>query len=729
MDAKPCASPQGADMKNLLRALRFAWPYRGRFLLSILCAIIVAALWGANFSAIYPVLYSLGRDTNMQTWAAQKVENYKDTVEKKRKEVEEKREELRRVGEWPSGKERERRIVELNGEIARLLEHQSYAQSQLNWCGLAKFYIDRYCPTDRFETLVWLLVLVICAMILKGIFDFCNETLVGSVVHRSMFDLRNRFYRNTLRLDVAQFTKEGSHELLARFTNDMEALAASTKTIFGKSVTEPLKVIAFIALACFISWRLTLLFIIAMPLALLLMSRVAVYMKKAGRRVLGSMTSLYKIVQESFQGIKVVKAFTTERQERLRLYVGARDYARRGMHVIVLEALSGPIMEVLASVAVAGALLVGAYLVLYKGTHIFGLRMTYSPLEMEELIQLYALLLAIADPVRKLSSSYSKVQAGAAAADRIFDFMDRKPYVQSNPFAPRLERHERSIEFREVCFSYNHGTPILSHINLKVEFGQTIALVGHNGCGKTTLVGLLARFMDPDYGSILIDGVDHREVRLRSLRQQISLVTQETVLFDDTVFNNIAYGRHKPLPEEVEEAAKKAYAHDFIMRLPLGYQTRIHEMGVILSGGQRQRLALARAILRNPTILILDEATSAADLESEALIHRALKEFTRNRTTFIITHRLSTLEIADRIVVMNQGRIEAVGRHDDLIVGCETYKRLNDVPGILPVVIADAAKKAEAAPEEKAKPAMNGALPHSPEKKLVPDVVSDRKVA
>ena len=396
-------------MKNLLRALRFAWPYRGRFLLSVLCALVVAALWGANFSAIYPILNVLGRDTNLQTWAAQKVEVHQNTTNAKGREVTEKKQEREAVSKWPQGKDRERRIIDLNGQIARLEEHQSHASTQLYWSGLAKFYIDRYCPTDRFETLAWLLGLVICAMVLKGIFDFCNEALVGSVVHRSMFDLRNRFFRNTLRLDVGQFTKEGSHELMARFTNDMEALSSSKKTIFGKSVTEPFKVLAFIALACFISWRLTLLFLIAMPLALLLMSRVAVYMKKAGRRVLGSMTNLYKILQESFQGIKVVKAFTTERHERRRLYVGAREYARRGMSVIIIEALSGPIMEVLAAVAVSGALLVGAFLVLHKETHLLGLRMSYSPLEMEELLQLYAVLLAIADPVRKMSSSYSKI--------------------------------------------------------------------------------------------------------------------------------------------------------------------------------------------------------------------------------------------------------------------------------------------------------------------------------
>jgi ATP-binding cassette subfamily B protein/subfamily B ATP-binding cassette protein MsbA len=346
--------------------------------------------------------------------------------------------------------------------------------------------------------------------------------------------------------------------------------------------------------------------------------------------------------------------------------------------VVKLDALSGPIIEILGVAAVAAALLAGAYLVLNGQTALFGIEMTEHPLEAETLLQLYALLAAIADPVRKLSSVYTRMQSGGAAADRIFAFMDREPRVQRNSTGPRLPRHQTSIEFRNVCFSYEPGRPILTGIHLHVRQGETVALVGKNGSGKTSLVGLLPRFYDPDHGSIFIDGVDIRTANLRSLRQQIGMVTQHTVLFDDTVFNNIAYGARRAPRECVEQAARQAFAHDFIVQLPQGYDTQIGEAGAKLSGGQRQRMALARAILRDPSILILDEFTSQYDAESEALIHRALHEFIRGRTTFVITHRLNTLEIANRIIVVDGGRILAVGTHNELLADCQIYQRLHD---------------------------------------------------
>jgi ATP-binding cassette subfamily B protein/subfamily B ATP-binding cassette protein MsbA len=666
-------------MKNLLRALRFAWTYRTRLFLSFACALVVALLWGANFTAIYPILKLIGPDNkNIQTWVDDQIVDLNARIKELNDSLDSRARDIQEVLKNPelADKHRDRQLAALNRAQGKEEGRLGDAYWKLHIYQFCRVYIQRWLPEDRFETLAWILICVIIAVAVKGVFEFLQESLVGSVVHLSLLDMRNRFFRNVVHMDVNQFSDEGTHELMARFTNDMESLGAGKKTLFGKMVAEPLKAISCVVFACLISWRLTLLFLIVVPIALIFMSKVGRYMKRASRRVLESMSSLYKILQETFQGIKVVKAFTMERYERRRFFVGTKDYYHKGMRVINLEALSGPIMELLGVLSIAGALLVGAYIVLNNETGIWGLNFTDDKFETASLMQLYALLAAIADPVRKLSNVYTRLQSAAAASDRIFAFMDRESKVRSLPGAPRLERHHRSVEFRDVCFSYTPDQPILTNIHLHVRAGEVLGLVGKNGCGKTTLVGLLARFYDPDHGSVFIDGYDLRKVHLRSLRQQIGLVTQETVLFDDSIYNNIAYGNRHANREEVEEAAKSAYAHDFILKLKNGYETRVGEMGAALSGGQRQRIALARAILRDPSILILDEATSAADVESESLIHKALADFTTNRTTFIITHRLSTLEIVDRILVMDSGRIEAVGTHEELMRACPTYQRL-----------------------------------------------------
>jgi ATP-binding cassette subfamily B protein/subfamily B ATP-binding cassette protein MsbA len=529
--------------------------------------------------------------------------------------------------------------------------------------------------------------------------------LVGSVVNLTLFDLRNRFYRNVIHLDVDQFGEHGTSELMARFTNDMDSLGTGIKTLFGKVVAEPLRALSCVVMASFISWQLTLMFLVLVPIAGLILTKVGRIMKKATRRLLERMSNIYKILQESFQGIRVVKAFTMEPYERRRFCTATKDYYHKSMLVVNIDALADPIIEVLGVVAVAAALLAGSYLVLRQRDSILGLRLTNGPLEPESMLTLYIFLAAIADPVRKLSSVFTRLQSGAAAADRIFDFVDRRPSVNPNSDGPRLprrppgggalvalqggtdshgisanapERGEPLVEFRDVCFSYLPGNPVLTNVRLAVRGGETVAFVGPNGCGKTTLLGLIPRFYDPDHGSVLVGGQDLRRLHLRSLRQQIGLVTQETYLFDDSVYNNVAYGSRGATREQVEEAARRAYAHDFIVAKPQGYQTRVGEAGAQLSGGQKQRIALARAILRNPSILILDEFTSQSDAESEAAIHRALKEFKQGRTTFIIAHRLHTLEIADRIVVLEQGRIAAAGTHAELLASCPQYQRLHD---------------------------------------------------
>jgi ATP-binding cassette subfamily B protein/subfamily B ATP-binding cassette protein MsbA len=665
-------------MKNFLRAIRCSWPYRGRLVLSFVCALLAAILWSLNISAIGPVLKILGEDKSLQESIGDTIKDTQKQIDDWQVEREQHDRRRKELENQPLSSYRSKQLRDETNSLAKLESRLDWASSKMYWYRIAEWYLWRFLPTDRFETLAWVIGLVVVAVAIKGFFEFWQESLVGSVVNLSLFDLRNRFFRNAIHLDVNSFGDEGTHELMARFTNDMELLGTGTKTLFGKVVAEPLRALACVVFACFISWQLTLLFLVLVPIAAIILTKVGRIMKRATRRLLERISQIYKILQETFQGIRVVKAFTMEPHERRRFFLATKDYYHKAMWVVNLDALASPVIELLGVMAVAGALLVGSYLVLRQETELFGWKMTDQKLGHVALLQLYGLLAAIADPVRKLSSVYTRIQSGAAAADRIFSFLDRRPRVQVNSNSFRLPPHASSIEFRDVCFSYEPGRSILTHVQLKLRFGEVVALVGKNGCGKTTLVGLLPRFFDPDHGSILVDGHDIRHVNLRSLRQQVGLVTQETILFDDSIHNNIAYGNRHARPEDVETAAKRAFAHDFIVKLPKGYQSRVGEAGSKLSGGQKQRLALARAILRDPRILILDEFTSQSDAESEALIHRALKEFMKNRTTFVITHRLNTLEIADRIVVVENGGIEAVGTHGELLASCPAYQRLHE---------------------------------------------------
>lgn len=661
-------------MKNFLRALRCAWPYRRRLILSIVCAMFAAIFWGLTLGAIYPVLQGLGNHQSLHDWVGKRIDHTKDEIDGIQKAINAANDKIKQAR-----KEDDQLQRKLAADKAGLESKMATASRKLNVYFIAQEYINRFLPPDCFQTLVIIFTLVVVGVAFKGFFDFCQETLVGSVVNLSLFDLRKKFYRNVIHLDVNHFSEQGTHELMARFTNDMEMLGTGTKTLFGKVVAEPLRALACIIGASWISWRLTLLFLVLVPIALFVLTKVGRIMKRATRRLLERMSNIYKILQESFLGIRVVKAFTMEPYERRRFHMATKDYYHKAMRLVIIDSLSDPIIELLGVAAVALALIAGAYLVLHPDKpYLLGMQMSTSRMDYEELLQLYAFLVAIADPVRKLSSVYTRIQSGAAASDRIFNYLDRQPRVQPNTNGQRLPRHQTSIEFRDICFSYEPGLPILTNVHLKVRFGETVALVGKNGCGKTTLVGLIPRFYDPDHGSILVDDVDLRHVNLRSLRQQIGVVTQETILFDDTIYNNISYGNRRAGKEAVESAAQQAFVHDFVMSLPNGYQTRIGEAGSKLSGGQKQRIALARAILRDPSILILDEFTSASDAENEALIHRALKTFMRNRTTFVITHRLNTLEIADRIVVVDGGRIEAVGTHTELLRTCAVYQRLHE---------------------------------------------------
>ncbi|MBX9622800.1 MAG: ABC transporter ATP-binding protein/permease [Gemmataceae bacterium] len=669
-------------MRNFLRTLKHSWPYRYRLAASVGCALVVAALWSLNLSAIYPVLTILGdkRERNLHQWVDGAIDEY----EQKRKELEAKADqrkaELEAVRRNPDQQDRENVERRLTRQVAEYEAEQGECGRWSHRYQLLRSQVIRHLPADRFATFLWIIGAVVLGVAVKGVFEFLGEALVGGVTNRTLFDLRNRFFRRVVHQDVRQLSGTGTTELMARFTNDLEQVGLGVKILYGRMIAEPLRAVGCLAFACAISWQLTLVFVLLVPAVLVTLARISRAMRRAARKVLERMSAIYKILREAFDGARAVKAFTREPHERRRFRRATEDYYRKAMRVVYIDAFANPTIELLGVVAVGLALTTGTYLVLTGHTHILGLRMTAEPLRFEALIQLYAFLAAVADPVRKMSSVYTKLQGAQAAANRVFEQFDLQPAVGANPDGPRVTGVRKGVEFRNVGFSYNPAaeTPTLDRVNLVVKPGETVAIVGPNGCGKTTLLGLLPRFYDPDHGAVLIDGINLRTAHLRSLRRRIGLVTQDTQLFDDTVFANIAYGRKGATREQVEEAAKKAHAHDFIEReLADGYDTVIGEQGVRLSGGQRQRIALARAVLRDPAILILDEFTSQIDPNSEAEIHAALKDFVKGRTTFLITHRLHTLEIADRIVVMDAGRVADVGTHPELLARCEVYQRLH----------------------------------------------------
>lgn len=660
-------------MKNFGRALSLSLRYRYTFLASLFCALMVGILWGGSIGAIYPLVQVAFEEGSLQQGVDAKIQKALKKSADLRVEITD----LKRLETKPLSEEKQHDVYVRRCNAEDDLKAEENAVAWYRW---ALPYLNRYLPADRFKAVGLLVGLMILGTILKNVFLIANTILVGRLAQLGAFRLRNLFYRRTLRMDLATFNNEGTADLMSRFTNDMNNVATGLNVLFGKLVREPLKMAFCLVFAACVCWRLLLLSLVVAPLAALLIRWLAKTLKRANRRAMEEMAVLYNTLGETFQGIKVLKAFTMERHERKRFHSNGKQYYKKSMRIVRYNSLSHPITEIMGVLIICLALLGGAYLVLQGETHLFGIRMTPRPLSFASLAMFYGFLIGAADPARKLSDVFTQLQRAAAASDRVYAMLDREPQVR-DPERPRpLARHHQHLVFDKVDFAYTPGQPVLEDINLQINFGETVAIVGPNGCGKSTLANLVPRFADPHAGTIRLDGVPLGDARISDLRKQIGLVTQEPVLFDDTVLANIRYGSPRATTEEVVQAARQAHAHRFIdEELAHGYDTPVGPMGGQLSGGQRQRIALARAILRDPAILILDEATSQIDLQSEQLIQKVLEQFVRGRTTLIITHRLGTLSLADRIVVMQEKRILDLGTHDELTARCPFYRRLHQI--------------------------------------------------
>jgi ABC-type multidrug transport system fused ATPase/permease subunit len=518
--------------------------------------------------------------------------------------------------------------------------------------------------SDRVTTLIYVLGFVVLVVILSNIARFVAEYFTSLGVLRAVMDLRRTLYAQVLRLPM-DFFSQHTADIVSRFVQDAQEIQRGLRSLFGKLFREPLRAVFLLAAALYLDARMTLTMLLIGPVAVMIFWYVGRKIRKANRRLLKTYGLMIGALSTTLGAIGIVKAYNAENIERERLWQLDRRMLGHQLKIVKLEAFLHPMLEVLGVVAIAAV-------TVWLGAQVIDKRIV-----LEDFVALVAVLGMLVDPLRKVADVYPRVMRSAAGARRIFSVIDAPAEAELVEGAAALPTLSQTIEFRNVTFTYrNAPEPALNDVCVTIARGERVAIVGLNGSGKTTLANMILRFHDPQSGQVLFDGMDIRQATLRSLRKQISLVTQDPVVFALTVAENIAYGARSAERDAVVDAARRAHADDFIGEKANGYDEQIGERGGTLSGGQRQRLCIARAILRDAPILIFDEATSQIDSESEQKIQQSLADLSKDRTTLIIAHRLSTIRFATRIIVMDAGRILDTGTHDELLERCPLYRAL-----------------------------------------------------